>query len=75
VAAGQATGAELERPLVLAALAETYGKAGQVEEGLQALDEAAAVMLKTGQRNYEAELYRLKGELLLAQEGKSVPTR
>ena len=28
-------------------------------------------MEKTGERVYEAELYRLKGELLLAQEGKS----
>jgi len=65
LAAGQAMGAGLERPLFLAALAETHGKAGQVEEGLQAVEEATTVMLKTGQRNYEAELYRLKGELTL----------
>jgi predicted ATPase len=33
------------------------------------LAEALAVVDKTGERVYEAELYRLKGELLLAQEG------
>jgi tetratricopeptide (TPR) repeat protein len=60
---GETFGAGLELPLVLAALAETHGKAGQVEEGLQALEEATAVMSKTGQRNYEAELYRTKGTL------------
>lgn len=67
LAAGRATGAGLELPLVLAALAETHGKAGEVEEALQAVEEATAIICKTGQRNYEAELYRIKGELLLAQ--------
>ncbi len=62
---GQAMGAQIERPWLLARLAETHGKLGQVAEGLQLLDEAIAVMLKTGQRNCEAELYRLQGELTL----------
>jgi predicted ATPase len=48
-------------------LAEAYGKAGQVDEGLAVLDEALAVMHKHGEWYYEAELYRLKGELLLKQ--------
>ncbi len=43
---------------------------GQVEEGLSALAEALTLVDKTGERVYEAELYRLKGELLLTQEGK-----
>jgi len=55
----------------LARLAEAYGKAGKIEEGLTALAEALAVIDKTGERFYEAELYRLKGELLLAQEIKN----
>ena len=46
-------------------LAEAYGKAGQAEEGLTALAEALAVVDKTGERFYEAELYRLKGRLTL----------
>ena len=40
---------------------------GQAEEGLSALSEALTLVNKTGERYYEAELYRLKGELTLAQ--------
>jgi predicted ATPase len=38
---------------------------------LNVLAEALAVVNNTGERNYEAELYRLKGELLLAQKSKN----
>jgi hypothetical protein len=48
-------------------LAEAYGVLGQIEEGLHVLAEALAAVEKTGGRFYEAELYRLKGELLLGQ--------
>jgi predicted ATPase len=65
LAAWRATGAELERPHILARLAEAYGKVGQPEEGLTALAEALALVDKTAERFYEAELYRLKGELVL----------
>ncbi|MBI3301640.1 MAG: AAA family ATPase [Deltaproteobacteria bacterium] len=65
LAAGQATGGELGRSLFLALLAETYGNTGQSEEGLSVLAEALAVADNTGERFYEAELYRLKGELSL----------
>ncbi|MBI3304256.1 MAG: AAA family ATPase [Deltaproteobacteria bacterium] len=67
IAAIRATGAELARPYNLALLAEAYGKVGQAEEGLTLLAEALDLVHKTGERNYEAELYRLKGELTLAQ--------
>src|SRR5262249_36882788 len=40
---------------------------GQAEEGLSVLAEALAVVDKTEERFYEAELYRLKGELTLQQ--------
>jgi predicted ATPase len=65
--AWRATGAELQRPYFLALLAEAYGKVGQSEEGLSVLAEALAAVEKTGERYWEAELYRLKGELLLRQ--------
>jgi len=65
MSAHRATGMELYRPYHLALLAEAYGKAGQVKEGLTALAEALAAVDRTGERWYEAELYRLKGELLL----------
>jgi len=67
LAAYQATGAAVFRPYYLAFLAEAHGKVGQAEEGLTALAEALAAVHKTGERFYEAELYRLKGELLLVR--------
>ena len=69
LAAWQATGQELGRVSFLALLAETYGKAGQAEAGLRVIAEALALIDKIGERVQEAELYRLQGELLLAQAG------
>ncbi len=66
LAALQAIGGEVRRPLFLALLAEAYGGIGQIEKGLHVLAEALAAAEKTGGRFYEAELYRLKGELLVA---------
>jgi predicted ATPase len=63
----QAIGAGLNQSYHLALLAEAYGKAGQTEDGLATLAEALTVVDKTEERFYEAELYRLKGELTLAQ--------
>jgi predicted ATPase len=65
LAAFRATGAELARPYYLALLAEAYAKVGQQEDGLSLLAEALATVHKTGERLWEAELHRLKGELLL----------
>jgi predicted ATPase len=67
--AWSATGAEILRSHFLVLLAEAYGKAGQADEGLAVLTEALTVVDKTGERYYEAELYRLKGELTLKAEG------
>jgi predicted ATPase len=61
----QAIGAALRRPYYLALLAEAYGDSGQCDEGLRVLAEAFAEVQKTGERFWEAELYRLKGEFLL----------
>jgi adenylate cyclase len=63
----QATGAEFQRPHFLGLLAEVHGALGQPAEGLAALGEAQAAIEKTAERYYEAELYRLEGELRLAQ--------
>jgi predicted ATPase len=46
-------------------LGEAYGRIGQAEEGLRLLAEALAVMDKDPW--YEAEMHRIKGELLLRQ--------
>jgi predicted ATPase len=63
----RATGAVYHVPLLLTWLADICGQAGEVEEGLRALTEALTVIETTGERVAEAELYRLKGELLLTQ--------
>ena len=60
-----ATGAELLRPYFLGLLAEQYGKIGRIEKGLALLDEALAVVNTSAEHFSEAELYRLRGELLL----------
>jgi tetratricopeptide (TPR) repeat protein len=44
--------------------AEAYGHLGQTAEGLGAIAEALAFVHTTGERSWEAELYRLQGELL-----------
>jgi predicted ATPase len=45
-------------------LAETYGVAGQPAAGLPVLDRAEAAAGRTGVRWYDAEIHRLRGELL-----------
>jgi predicted ATPase len=67
LAAWRAIGADFLRPHFLALLAEAYGQDRQVEEGLGAVVEGLAFVESTEERYYEAELYRLKGELLLKQ--------
>src|SRR5262249_47474511 len=71
LAAFDATGAVMGRSYYLALLAEAYGKAGQPEEGLAVLAEAINQVQKTGERYWEAELYRLKGELSLKSGARS----
>lgn len=61
----RATGAELATVRFSALLAEAWGKAGRPGEGLTVLAEALMAVNKDGERDYEAELYRIKGELTL----------
>ena len=65
LAAHQATGAVRTYPSGL--LAERYWKGGQAKEGLRLLAEALEVVDKNGEYWWAAELFRLKGELLLQQ--------
>ena len=58
-------GPESLRSYWLVALAEAYGRAGQPQAGLQALAEAMTLLATTEMRWWEAEVYRLQGELLL----------
>jgi DNA-binding winged helix-turn-helix (wHTH) protein/tetratricopeptide (TPR) repeat protein len=65
----RATGAEIERPWLLSAVARAYGQAGRADEGLAVLEEALATVDKTGKYLDASGLYRRKGDLLLAQHG------
>jgi TOMM system kinase/cyclase fusion protein len=60
----QATGAALRQPYYLGLLAEASGTVGHLGDGLAMLAEALTVVARTGERWFEAELHRLKGELL-----------
>ena len=66
-------GPKLYRPYYLALLAEAYGQAGQPEVGLTCLAEALTLVEVTEGRWWEAELYRLKGELLLRLPLPDIP--
>jgi adenylate cyclase len=57
------TGGELARPQFLAFLAEVHWHLGQVEKGLIAVEDGLAMSKRTGNSYYDAELWRLKGEL------------
>jgi adenylate cyclase len=49
-------------------VATALGRAGRFEEALAAIEEAFLFVERTGQRYYQAELHRLKGELLLGND-------
>ena len=65
LAARQSMGARCNSSGMIGALAEGQAQAGQTESGLATLAEAFALIDETDEGYYEAELYRLKGELLL----------
>jgi predicted ATPase/DNA-binding winged helix-turn-helix (wHTH) protein len=75
LAAYRTTGADVGSTYCLALLAEKYGKWGQAVEGLAVITEALALVDENGERWWEAELYRIKGELLMQARGKSRGSR
>jgi adenylate cyclase len=67
IAAGQTMGIRMYLSGSHCTLAEALAKAGQPEEGLATLDKALALVEETDGRHWEAELHRLRGELLRAE--------
>ncbi len=67
----RATGARAHRPYYLALLAEACGHTGQAGEGLSLLAESLDLIETGNVRTWEAEVHRLKGELLLVQSAKN----
>lgn len=68
IEAWEAVGTRLMRPYISTLLAEACGSAGRIDEGLAALDESLRLVEEIGERTWEAELHRLRGELLLRRD-------
>lgn len=71
LAALEATATAVVRPHFLALLAEALSKVERIDEASALLDEATTIVDNNGERYYEAELYRLKGELLLKKDKRA----
>ncbi len=69
VDAYRVTGAEINRPAFLSLLAEACGNTEKAEEGLSLLAEAQDLADRRQERWWQAELHRLKGELILKPPG------
>jgi len=67
----RADGARVRVAQYLAIIAAALGKSGKPGEGLREIEESIAIIERSGERFYEAEVHRLKGELLLAQNSSN----
>jgi DNA-binding winged helix-turn-helix (wHTH) protein/predicted ATPase len=65
VAGCRAAGVEMDRPYYQALLAEAYFRGAQPKQALSALDEALGMIRNTRTFFYEAELHRLRGNVLM----------
>jgi tetratricopeptide (TPR) repeat protein len=63
----RALGTANQVPQHLGLIAEALADAGRADEGLQRITEAFDQMERHGERSHEAELHRIRGELLLRQ--------
>jgi class 3 adenylate cyclase/predicted ATPase len=61
------TGAGLRLPYYLSMLADAYGQLARFEDALRAVNEGLAAAENNDDRFQQAELHRLRGELLLAR--------
>jgi predicted ATPase len=55
-------------PTLEAALAEAEARTGETDAGVRRLDDALAEVGRTEQRYYEAEMHRIRGEILLKHD-------
>jgi class 3 adenylate cyclase/tetratricopeptide (TPR) repeat protein len=71
----RATGTVTNTSIVLMRIAEAYAMVGQPSDGLNCLAEAAQIIETTDERCHEAELHRLRGDLLNATGDPSAAKR
>jgi predicted ATPase len=71
LAALPSIGFEITRPYFLVTLAAAYGKAGRTDDAPALVAEALALVDRHDERMWEAEIYRVKGALLLESSGSS----
>ena len=71
IAAYRATGSQTWLPFFLALQAETYAWFERIDDGLASVAEGLAIADKTEERCWQAELIRIKGNLLLAASSNS----
>jgi len=61
----EATGAQFFKPHALTLIADVHRSIGQYREGLAFIDEAISCAARTEVRFYDAEIWRVKGDLLV----------
>ena len=64
----KAVGSAIQEDYHLALIATALGRTGRFDEGLRTIAESFPIIERSGMRFYQAEVHRLKGELLLAQD-------
>jgi class 3 adenylate cyclase/predicted ATPase len=72
LSAAQATGESVITTGTLALLAEVYLRKKRFSEGLATIEDAQKITIAHGGLFWQAELFRLKGELLLGQSDQSL---
>jgi predicted ATPase len=58
-------------PYLMTLLARAYRRAGKIDDGLEVLDDARASLDARGERWWEAEIQRLRGEFSLSQSAEN----
>jgi class 3 adenylate cyclase/predicted ATPase len=71
IAAYRSSGTRFQSTYYLTLLAQALAACGRYGEGLATLREVAALVEDTGERYVEAEIHRLEGKLLLAENGSA----
>jgi class 3 adenylate cyclase/predicted ATPase len=71
LASNRTTGLRMVQPHYFCRLAEACGSVGRFDRALDVLNEGLTLADETEDRYYEAETYRLKGEILLKQSSSN----